>query len=234
MTTVQLTRRRVLAGLAASTALTLAAPAILKAATKLSEALPPLPYPDNALEPVISSNTIGFHYGRHHKGYFDALTKAVEGTDLANQSLEDVVRSAQVNPNRTAIYNAAAQTWNHNFYWKSMKPNGGGKPSGVLADRIEQELKGFDNLKKELTTAALTQFGSGWAWLVENKEKKLQVMKTPNADTPMAQGLKCLITIDVWEHAYYLDYQNRRADYVAAWLDKLANWDFAAENLAAT
>jgi Fe-Mn family superoxide dismutase len=218
MTIHQPTRRLVLAGAAVSAAFTLAAPAILKAATKLAEALPPLPYPDNALEPVISSNTIGFHYGKHHKGYFDALTKAVEGTDLANQTLEDVVRTTQVNPNRTAIYNAAAQTWNHNFYWQSMKPQGGGKPTGALADRIEQDLKGFDNLKKELTTAALTQFGSGWAWLVETKEKKLQVMKTPNADTPMAQGLKCLVTIDVWEHAYYLDYQNRRADYVAPWL----------------
>jgi Fe-Mn family superoxide dismutase len=233
MTIHQPTRRLVLAGAAVSAAFTLAAPAILKAATKLAEALPPLPYPDNALEPVISSNTIGFHYGKHHKGYFDALTKAVEGTDLANQTLEDVVRTTQVNPNRTAIYNAAAQTWNHNFYWQSMKPQGGGKPTGALADRIEQDLKGFDNLKKELTTAALTQFGSGWAWLVETKEKKLQVMKTPNADTPMAQGLKCLVTIDVWEHAYYLDYQNRRADYVAAWLEKLANWEFAAANLAA-
>jgi Fe-Mn family superoxide dismutase len=233
MTIHQPTRRHVLAGAAASAVVTLAAPALLKAATKLAEALPPLPYPDNALEPVISSNTIGFHYGKHHKGYFDALTKAVDGTDLANHTLEDVIKTTQVNPNRTAIYNAAAQTWNHNFYWRSMKPNGGGKPSGALADRIEQDLKGFDNLKKELTTAALTQFGSGWAWLVETKEKKLQVMKTPNADTPMAQGMKCLLTIDVWEHAYYLDYQNRRADYVAAWLDKLANWEFAAQNLAA-
>jgi superoxide dismutase, Fe-Mn family len=233
MKTLPIGRRRALVGMAASAVFSLAAPRILKAATKLADAYPPLPYPDNALAPVISSNTVGFHYGKHHKGYFDALTKAVEGLDLANQTLEDIVITTQINPNRAAIYNAAAQTWNHNFYWKSMKPNGGGKPSGALGDRIEQDFKGFDNCRKELAAAAVGQFGSGWAWLVETKEKKLQVMKTPNADTPMSQGLKCLLTIDVWEHAYYLDYQNRRADYVNAWLDKLANWDFAAENLSA-
>lgn len=234
MNALRVSRRRALAGTAALTVFTLAMPGILKGATKVAEAYPALPYPESALEPVISSNTIGFHYGKHHKGYFDTLTKAIEGSDFVNQTLEEIVRSTLVNPNRTAIYNAAAQTWNHNFYWKSMKPNGGGKPEGALGDRIEQEFKGFDNCRKELVSAALGQFGSGWAWLVENKDKKLQVIRTPNADTPMAQGMKCLLTIDVWEHAYYLDYQNRRADYVSAVLDKLVNWGFAAENLAAT
>jgi Fe-Mn family superoxide dismutase len=225
------TRRDVFAGGFALFAV-MAAPAVLRGATRLADAYPPLPYPDNALDPVISANTVGIHYGKHHKAYFDAMMKAVEGTDLAKHSVEEIVRAAQVNPNRVALFNAAAQTWNHNFYWRSMKPQGGGAPTGPLAQRIEADFKGFDNLKKELTQAAMTQFGSGWAWLVENKDKKLQVMKTSNADTPMAQGLKCLLTIDVWEHAYYLDYQNRRADYVAAWLDKLANWDFAGQNLA--
>jgi Fe-Mn family superoxide dismutase len=232
---VRVTRRRLIAGSAISLAVAaVGRPYIVAAQTKLAEAFPPLPYPDNALDPVISSNTIGFHYGKHHKGYYDAMMKAVEGTDLAQQSLEDIVKTTMVNPNRTPVYNAAAQVWNHNFYWKSMRPGGGGQPSGAMADRIGAAFQDYDGFRKEFLAAAMGQFGSGWAWLVENKDKKLQVMRTPNADTPMAQGMRCLLTCDVWEHAYYLDYQNRRADYVNAWLDKLVNWEFAGQNLAAT
>ncbi len=227
-----LTRRQALLG--GATLIGLGATFLPRFARAESPAvLPPLPYADNALEPVISANTIGFHYGKHHRAYVDNLAKLIEGTDFVNQTLEDVVRTTQVNPNRTAIYNNAAQSWNHSFYWNSMRPGGGGAPSGSLAERIAADFKDIDGFRKEFTTAALGQFGSGWAWLIEDKEKKLRVMRTPNADTPMAQGIKCLLTIDVWEHAYYLDYQNRRPDYVAAWLDKLVNWDFAAKNLGA-
>ncbi len=232
MTISSLTRRQALLG--GATLIGLGATFLPRIARAESPAvLPPLPYADNALEPVISANTIGFHYGKHHRAYVDNLAKLIEGTDFVNQTLEDVVRTTQVNPNRTAIYNNAAQSWNHSFYWNSMRPGGGGAPSGSLAERIAADFKDIDGFRKEFTTAALGQFGSGWAWLIEDKEKKLRVMRTPNADTPMAQGIKCLLTIDVWEHAYYLDYQNRRPDYVAAWLDKLVNWDFAAKNLGA-
>ncbi len=232
MTISTMTRREALLGGATLLALgAIAAPRLARAASPA--VLPPLPYAENALEPVISANTIGFHYGKHHKGYVDTLGKLIEGTDFVNQTLEEVVRTTQVNPNRTAIYNAAAQSWNHTFYWNSMRPDGGGAPSGALAQRLTADFKDIDGFRKEFTAAALGQFGSGWAWLIEDKDKKLRVVRTPNADTPMAQGLKCLLTIDVWEHAYYLDYQNRRADYVAAWLDKLANWEFAEKNLGA-
>ena len=227
-----LSRRGLVIG-GAVLAASFAMPAILRAQTKVAEAFPPLPYPDDALAPTISGNTIGFHYGRHHKGYYDSMVKTIEGTDFANQTLEEIVRTTQVNPNRTGLYNAAAQVWNHNFYWNSMRPNGGGEPSGAVADRIKDAFGDYAGFRKAFKEAAVTQFASGWAWLVENKEKKLAVMKTPNADTPMAQGVKCLLTCDVWEHAYYLDWQNRRGDYVDAWLDKLVNWEFAGKNLSA-
>jgi superoxide dismutase, Fe-Mn family len=224
-------RRQAMTGAIALAATVLVAPAILRAETKIAEAMPPLPYPDDALAPVISANTIGFHYGKHHRAYYDNMVRLVAGTDFANQSVEDIVRTTLVNPSRTALYNNAAQVWNHTFYWNSMRPNGGGEPSGALAERIQKDFDGFAGFKKAFTDAAIGQFGSGWAWLVESREKKLEVMRTPNADTPMAQGVKCLLTCDVWEHAYYLDWQNRRADYVAAWLDKLVNWEFADRNL---
>lgn len=232
MQTTTVTRRQALLGAAAIVAAgTIAAPRLARAASPAE--LPPLPYAENALEPVISANTIGFHYGKHHKGYVDTLAKLIEGTDFLNQTLEEIVRTTQINPNRTAIYNAAAQSWNHTFYWNSMRPDGGGEPTGALAQRIAADFTDYEGFRKAFTAAALGQFGSGWAWLIEDKEKKLRVVRTPNADTPMAQGMKCLLTIDVWEHAYYLDYQNRRADYANSWLDKLANWDFAGKNLAA-
>lgn len=192
--------------------------------------LPPLPYAENALEPVISARTIGFHYGKHHQGYVNNLNKLVTGTPLADQPLESVVK-ATANPDQTAIFNNAAQVWNHTFYWNSLKPKGGGKPTGALAEMIDKSFGGFEQFKAEFAKAATGQFGSGWAWLVKDGDK-LAVVKTGNADNPLVHGQKPLLTVDVWEHAYYLDYQNRRAEYVTAVLDGLINWDFAAQNLA--
>ena len=193
--------------------------------------LPPLPYAENALAPHISANTLSFHYGKHHRGYVDTVNKALPGTDLVGKSLEDIIRATVGNQDRVAIFNAAAQTWNHTFYWKSMKPGGGGQPVGALKDRIAADFGSFDAFAKDFAAAATSQFGSGWAWLIEDGGK-LKVIKTANADTPLALGKKALLTCDVWEHAYYLDYQNKRADYVKAFFEHLANWDFAAENLA--
>ena len=192
--------------------------------------LPPLPYAENALEPVISARTISFHYGKHHQGYVNKLNKQVEGTPLAEQPLEAVIK-ATANPDQTAIFNNAAQVWNHTFYWNSLKPKGGGKPTGALAEMIDKSFGGFEQFKAEFAKAATSQFGSGWAWLVKDGDK-LAVVKTGNADNPLVHGQKPLLTVDVWEHAYYLDYQNRRAEYVTAVLDGLINWDFAAQNLA--
>jgi len=203
-------------------------PHIVHAAAPL--ALPSLPYEENALEPVISANTISFHYGKHHKAYVDNLNKLIAGTDLAGMPLEKIVVTVAGKADKTAIFNNAAQTWNHTFYWKSMQPKGGGEPPTALKKKIEESFGSMDAFKKELANAAVTQFGSGWAWLVKDQDK-LTVIKTGNADTPIVQGKKPLLTIDVWEHAYYLDYQNRRADYVNAVIDKLINWNFAAENL---
>ncbi len=192
--------------------------------------LPPLPYADSALEPAISARTLGFHYGKHHQGYVNNLNKLVAGTPLAEQPLDTVIK-ATATPDQTAIFNNAAQVWNHTFYWNSLKPKGGGKPTGALAEMIDKSFGGFEPFKAEFAKAATGQFGSGWAWLVKDGDK-LAVVKTGNADTPLVHGQKPLLTVDVWEHAYYLDYQNRRADYVTAVLDGLINWDFATQNLA--
>jgi Fe-Mn family superoxide dismutase len=189
-----------------------------------------LPYPDNALAPVISANTLSFHYGKHHKAYVDNLNKLVAGTEFASVPLEKIISGTAGKADKTAIFNNAAQAWNHAFYWRSLSPKGGGEPPAVLKQKIEAAFGTVDTCKKELANAAMTQFGSGWAWLVLDGDK-LKVAKTGNADMPAATGMKPLLTIDVWEHAYYLDYQNRRADYVNAVLDKLINWNFAAENL---
>jgi Fe-Mn family superoxide dismutase len=189
-----------------------------------------LPYADNALSPVISANTIGFHYGKHHKGYVDNLNKLVAGTEFANLPLEKIITETASKPDKTAIFNNAAQTWNHTFYWRSLRPNGGGRTPAGLKQKIEVSFGTLDACEKELATAAMAQFGSGWVWLVLDGDK-LKVVKTGNADVPMTTGMKPLLTIDVWEHAYYLDYQNRRADNVNAVLDNLINWDFTAENL---
>jgi Fe-Mn family superoxide dismutase len=193
-------------------------------------ALPPLPYPDTALQPVISANTLGFHYGKHHKGYIDNLNKLVAGTEFADMPLEKVVAATAGKAERVAIFNNAAQTWNHTFYWRSLRPQGGGEPPSALKRAMEASFGSVDACRKELASAAVTQFASGWAWLVAEGQA-LRVVKTGNADTPLTQGVKPLLTIDVWEHAYYLDYQNRRADYVSAVIDKLVNWQFAADNL---
>jgi len=191
--------------------------------------LPALPYADNALGPVISAQTIGFHYGKHHKGYVDNLNKLVAGTEFADLPLEKIVAETAAKTDKTAIFNNAAQTWNHTFYWRSLRPKGGGAPPAALKHAIEASFGTVDACKKELATAATTQFGSGWAWLVMDGGM-LKVVKTGNAGVPTTTGMKPLLTIDVWEHAYYLDYQNRRADYVKAVLDGLVNWSFAAEN----
>lgn len=193
-------------------------------------ALPPLPYPENALAPTISAQTIGFHYGKHHKTYIDNLNKLIAGTEFADLPLDAIVSRAAGKPEQKAIFNNAAQAWNHAFYWRSLRPKGGGVPPAALKEKIERSFGSLDACKKELANAALTQFGSGWAWLVGEGDK-LSVAKTANAELPAPQS-KPLLTIDVWEHAYYLDYQNKRADYVQALLDKLLNWEFAAENLA--
>jgi Fe-Mn family superoxide dismutase len=192
--------------------------------------LPPLPFADNALDPVISANTLGFHYGKHHKAYVDNLNKLIAGTPLEGASLEKIILEAAGKPDKAGVFNNAAQVWNHTFYWHSIKPGGGGTPPAALAKLIERDFGSLDNLKKELATAATTQFGSGWAWLAADNGK-LVVSKTSNAELPMTKGQKALLTIDVWEHAYYLDYQNRRPDYANAVIEKLLNWQFAAENL---
>jgi len=195
-----------------------------------AHSLPLLPYADNSLEPVISANTISFHYGKHHKAYVDNLNKLIAGTEFEGMPLEKIIMAASDKADKTAIFNNAAQTWNHTFYWNSLKPNGGGRPSGAMLQKIEASFESFDACKKELAAAAMAQFGSGWVWLVIDGDK-LKVVKTGNAGVPLTAGMRPLLTIDVWEHAYYLDYQNRRADYVTAVLEKLMNWDFAAKNL---
>jgi Fe-Mn family superoxide dismutase len=193
--------------------------------------LPPLPYAEGALAPVISANTLGFHYGKHHKTYVDNLNNLVKGTELESASLEQIIRDTAGKPDKAGLFNNAAQIWNHTFYWNGLKANGGGKPTGKLAEMIDASLGGFDNFRKELAATTVSQFGSGWGWLVAEGQA-LKIVKTGNAEVPFTKGQTPLLTIDVWEHAYYLDYQNRRADYVNAVIDKLLDWEFAARNLA--
>lgn len=193
--------------------------------------LAPLPYADNALEPVISANTLSFHYGKHHKAYVDNLNKLLADTPLAGQSLEQIIKATAGQADKAGIFNNAAQIWNHMFYWHSLSPKGGGEPPAALKQKIEAAFGSVDNCKKELANAAVTQFGSGWAWLVQDGDK-LAIAKTSNAETPITKSSRPLLTIDVWEHAYYIDFQNRRPDYVNTVLDKLINWEFAAANLS--
>ena len=193
--------------------------------------LPPLPYADNALEPVISANTISFHYGKHHKTYVDNLNNLVKGTDLESATLESIVNATAGKADKAPVFNNAAQVWNHTFYWHSMKPHGGGKPSGKLAQMIDAAFGNYDEFRKQFSATTVSQFGSGWGWLVVDGGA-LKVVKTGNAEVPFTKGQKPLLTIDVWEHAYYLDHQNKRAAYVDAVIDRLLNWDFAAANLA--
>ena len=185
--------------------------------------LPNLPYDKNALAPHISAETLEFHHGKHHQAYVTNLNKLLEGKP--EQTLEQVILSSE-----GGVFNNAAQIWNHTFYWHSMKPNGGGAPTGDLAAAITRDFGSFDKFKEEFTAAATTQFGSGWAWLVLDKGK-LAVTKTANADLPMKHGQKALLTLDVWEHAYYIDFRNARPKYIETFLGHLANWDFAGENL---
>lgn len=192
--------------------------------------LPELPYAKEALAPYISANTLDFHHGKHHKAYVDNVNKLIAGTDLEGKSLEEIIAAAAKDPAKAGIFNNAAQVWNHSFYWKCLKPGGGGPPKGAIADKINAAFGGYDKFVEELKNAGVTQFGSGWAWLVLDGGA-LKITKTANADTPLVHGQKALLTLDVWEHAYYLDYQNRRPDYLAAVIQNLINWDFANANL---
>jgi Fe-Mn family superoxide dismutase len=187
--------------------------------------LPPLPYKDDALAPHISAETISFHYGKHHAAYVTNLNKLIEGTPLAGKSLEEIVKASE-----GGVFNNAAQVWNHTFYWHSMKPGGGGKPTGKIADAIQQSFGGYDAFRTAFVQAGTTQFGSGWAWLVLDGGK-LAVTKTPNAETPLTGKAKPILTMDVWEHAYYIDFRNARPKYIDTFLDSLVNWDFANANL---
>jgi Fe-Mn family superoxide dismutase len=193
--------------------------------------LPPLPFGNTDLEPHISARTLEFHHGKHHNAYVTNLNNLTKDSDLATKSLEEVIKIAAADlPAKQGIFNNAAQVWNHTFFWNCMKKGGGGKPGAKLLARIEADLGGFDKFKEDFKNAAVTQFGSGWAWLVESNGK-LELMKTANADLPQAHGKKALLTVDVWEHAYYLDYQNRRPDFVQAFMDNLINWEFVEANL---
>ena len=191
--------------------------------------LPKLPFEKDALEPHISAKTLDFHHGKHHSAYITNLNKLIEGTALAGEPLEEIIKKTVNDVTQAGIFNNAAQAWNHTFYWNSIKPNRGGMPTGNIAQKINADFGNYNNFIENLKNAGLTQFGSGWAWLVL-KNGKLEIIKTSNADTPIAHGMKPLLTVDIWEHAYYLDYQNRRVDYINAVLDKLINWDFVAEN----
>ncbi len=192
--------------------------------------LPDLPYGKGDLAPHISENTLNFHYGKHHKAYVDKANGMIDGTKLSDASLEEIIQEAEGSDQ--GLFNNAAQVWNHTFYWNSMAPGGGGAPSGDVAAAIKDSFGGYDDFKKAFADAGATQFGSGWAWLVA-KGGKLEVRKTLNAETPLTdKSCTPLLTMDVWEHAYYLDYQNKRPDYIGAFLDNLVNWDFANANLS--
>ncbi len=187
--------------------------------------LPPLPYEQDALEPHISAETLEYHYGKHHQTYVTNLNKLIAGTEFADLSLEDIIKRSS-----GGLFNNAAQVWNHTFYWNCLSPNGGGKPSGALAQAIDQAFGSFDQFKEQFSQKAITTFGSGWGWLVKNPDGSLEIMSTGNAGTPMTEGKTALLTCDVWEHAYYIDYRNARPKYVENFWN-LVNWDFVAKNL---
>ncbi|MBN1930582.1 MAG: superoxide dismutase [Desulfobacterales bacterium] len=187
--------------------------------------LPDLPYSQSALEPYISSKTLEFHYGKHHNAYVANTNKLIEETSMANEDLETIIQKTAGDASKIGIFNNAAQVWNHSFYWQCMQPNGGGLPKGNIAVKINADFGSYEKFVEEFKNAGTTQFGSGWAWLIL-RDGKLEVMKTANAHTPIAQGLKPLLTVNVWEHAYYLDYQNKRPDYLISFIEKLINWNF--------
>lgn len=194
--------------------------------------LPPLPYSRDALSPHVSEETLNFHYGKHHQAYVNNLNKLIEGTDHADAPLEKIIMDASGDSSKAGLFNNAAQVWNHTFYWHSMKPGGGGKPTGAIAKKIDEDFGSYEKFAEEFKAAGGGQFGSGWAWLVL-KDGKLGIRKTPNAETPLTEaGATPLLTMDVWEHAYYLDYQNSRPNYMDAFLENLVNWDFVNQNLA--
>lgn len=192
--------------------------------------LPPLPFKEDALEPHISAKTLSFHYGKHHQAYMTNLKNLIQGTDLEKKSLEEVIQETAKNVDTIGIFNNAAQVWNHTFYWNSLSPKGGGTPSSTLGSKISEDFGSFEKFCEQFKQAGVGQFGSGWAWLILDQSGALKITKTPNADLPMIHGQKALLTCDVWEHAYYLDYQNRRPDYMDVFLKNLANWDFAQQN----
>ncbi len=192
---------------------------------------PPLPYDFNALEPYMSAKTFEFHYGKHHAAYVTNLNNLTKDTELADKSLEEVIKTTFKDSSKVGVFNNAAQVWNHTFFWHSLKPSGGGEPSSELAEKIKAAFGSCDKFKEEFKNAAATQFGSGWAWLVKDGDT-LKVIKTPNAENPLAHGHTALLTLDVWEHAYYLDYQNKRPDFIQTFLDHLVNWEFVAHNLS--
>lgn len=192
--------------------------------------LPPLPYAKNALDPHLSERTLTFHHEKHHQAYVTNLNNLIQGTELEKKPLEDIIRASANNADKVGIFNNAAQVWNHTFYWHSMAPQGGGEPKGSLATKITKDFGSFEEFSKLFKQAGVGQFGSGWAWLVLDKDGTLKVTKTPNADLPLIHGQRALLTCDVWEHAYYLDYQNRRPDYLDIFLTHLANWEFAQKN----
>jgi Fe-Mn family superoxide dismutase len=192
--------------------------------------LPSLPYDKSALAPYISENTINFHYGKHHQGYVTNLNNLISGTDLAHKSLEEIIQITYSDKARAGIFNNSAQIWNHTFYWNSMKPSGGGKPTGKVLELLEKSFGSYENFVVEFKNAGATQFGSGWAWLVIDSEMA-KIIKTGNADTPLTSEFKPLAVMDVWEHAYYLDYQNARPTYIDTFLNHLINWDFVLKNI---
>ncbi|MCU1454398.1 MAG: manganese and iron superoxide dismutase [Acidimicrobiales bacterium] len=190
--------------------------------------LPPLPYAKDALAPRgVSEETLEYHYGKHHATYVKTLNGLVEGTDLDGKSLEEIIKSADPGP----LFNNSAQVWNHTFFWNCMAPTGGGKPEGEIGEAINSAFGSYDEFASQFSEAAKTQFGSGWAWLVD--DGGLKIMKTPNADLPLKHDVKALLTLDVWEHAYYIDYRNARPEHIQNFLDRLVNWDFVAQNLSA-
>ncbi|HRQ57527.1 MAG TPA: Fe-Mn family superoxide dismutase [Azoarcus taiwanensis] len=195
----------------------------------MEHTLPALPYAQDALAPHISAETLEFHYGKHHQAYVTNLNNLIKGTEFENLDLEAIVKKAPVG----GIYNNSAQVWNHTFFWSSMKPNGGGEPSGALADAIKAKWGSFDDFKKAFAASAVGNFGSGWTWLVKKADGSVDIVNMGAAGTPLTTGDTALLCIDVWEHAYYIDYRNARPKFVETFLEKLANWDFAAQNYAA-
>ena len=195
--------------------------------------LPELPYAKNALEPHLSVETLEFHHDKHHQTYVTNLNNLIKGTDLEGKSLEEIIKISAGDASKAGIFNNSAQVWNHTFYWNSIKPNGGGKPTGPIAEKIDAAFGSYEKFAEAFTAAATTQFGSGWAWLVADKVNgDLSIVKTGNADTPLAHGQVALLTIDVWEHAYYIDFRNARPKYISTFLEHLVNWDYANAKLA--